>query len=156
MIAKIRYYLGHNRERQAIARAGWEKAIHNYTSFQVISKVVREIEEDLKKNPIRKPLKEIKMPFWIRILPSRYHLEWGRGLLEENDKGLWKDELHLSVSYNFLNLGAWYYYLISFFPIYFRRLCFKLYCFFEKLGGIPRSTPFLREIRQKLVKKLFY
>ena len=161
MIDKINYYLNHNKERRAIARAGWEKAIHNYTSFHMVSKVFQEIEKDLKENPIRKNYpQKIEMPIWIRILPSKYHFEWGRIFLEENYKGLWKDELRLSISYNLLNFGAWYCYLISFFPLSLRSGFFKLYRLFEKLGGVfrrmLRSIPFLSEIRRKIVKRLFY
>ncbi|MBI3611417.1 MAG: glycosyltransferase family 1 protein [Nitrospirae bacterium] len=155
MIDKINYYLIHDDERRAIARAGWERAVNNYTSFHVVSKVFQEIEKDHSEHK-KAPPRKIKMPIWIRIIPSKYHFDRGRGFLEENYKGLWKEALRISLSYNPLNLGAWYYYLIGFISPPLRPAFFRLYRLFEKFGEMIRSAPILGEIRRKLAKRLLY
>ncbi len=115
---KIKYYLKHKDEREAIAEAGWKRATSEYTSLIRLSSIFQEIEDDVKiqgnKNIIN--LKLFEMPRHIRKLPSNYHCNWGKALLQENYKKLWNDELTLSISYNPFNIEAWCLYMIGHFP----------------------------------------
>ncbi len=151
MIDKINYYLNHEEERRAIAQAGWKRATSEYTSFHMVSRVFRQIEEDISakgKESSPRPQK-LKMPMRIRASPGNYHFEWGRTLLEENYKGLWKDELALSISYYPFSIGAWYYYIISLFPSFTRSALIKLYKAVEK----PLSRPYTRFISMLHLRK---
>ena len=155
MIDKINYYLEHDEERRAIAQAGWKRATGEYTSFHMVSKVFNEIEKhivanDKESNP---HLQKLKMPMRIRRIPAQYHFQWGRTFLEENYKGLWKDELALSISYNPFNIKAWGYYIIGFSPYSVRLTLFRLY---RILYSRLRSIPYLRRIKQYFTKRLFH
>lgn len=77
-----------------------------------------------------------KMPMRIRKGFSGCYLSWGKALLEENYKGLWKDALALSISYNPFNIGAWYHYIIGFFPSFVRPGLIELY---KALGILRRK-----------------
>jgi len=162
LIDKIGYYLSHDEERRAIAQAGWQRATGEYTSFHTVARVFSQIEQDLmtrgEKNEYRPP--KLKMPFLARMIPSQYHFQWARTLMEESYQGgLWKDSLALSLSYNPFNIWAWYYRVVSFLPSFIRPALFRLYSATEKL---PRalyyglgSVPYLKKIlQQSLVKKV--
>lgn len=138
MITKVIYYLNHETERRAIAHAGWKRATNEYTSFHMVSKVFSQIEQDLaekgKENGLCPSPQKLKMPLWAHMIPSQYHFEWARALLEENDKqGLWKDAIELSLSNNPFNISAWYYYVVSFMPFFMHPTLFRLYAVMEKL-----------------------
>ncbi len=138
MTGKVIYYLEHEIERRAIAQAGWKRATGEHTSFHMVSNVFRKIEQDItagdKESPYPCPRK-LKMPMLTRLLlPSQYHFQWGRALLEENYKAaLWEDALALSLSYSPLHIGAWYYRVVSFLPSFMRPPLFGLYSAMEKL-----------------------
>ncbi|MFC1965999.1 glycosyltransferase [Chloroflexota bacterium] len=135
MIDKVTYYLNHETERRAIAQAGWKRATSEYTSFHMLSKVLDGIEEDVAtkgKDGDSRP-RELRMPMRLRRHHSIYHFQWGRTLLEENYKGLWKDALALSISYNPFNIRAWYYYIASFLPSPLRFALFRVYAAIEKV-----------------------
>ncbi len=144
MIGKIIYYLNHETERRAIARAGWERATAEYTSFHIVSRVFGEIEEDVaakgKKNTSHP--QGLRMPRQVRKRFSDYYFNWGNAFSQENYEGLWKDALALSVSYNPLNIRAWLYYIIGFFPSFIRAALIKLYTARKSLlhGYIPDSS----------------
>ncbi len=162
MTDKISYYLTNDVERRAIARAGWERATHGYTSFHWVSKVFSQLEQDLatRDNKIVSTSKRMKMPIWVRMIPSQYHFQWGRTLTEEDyQRGLWKDALALSLSYNPLNIWAWYYYVVSFFPAFLRPALFRLYSGTERLARALyywlSSIPYLGKImQQSFVRKV--
>ena len=129
MIDKIKYYLTHESERRAIARAGWERATRQYTSFHLISNEFCQIEEDIAaKNKVsnRHPPK-VKMPMQIRMRFSGYYLIWGMAFLLQNDKGLWKDALALSISYNPFSILARGGYIIGFLPLFMRSALINLF-----------------------------
>ena len=112
-------------------KVGWERATREYTSFHMVSKVFDEIEKDRairgeEGNHYLYPQK-LNMPLRMRRIPSQYHLEGGRALLEENYNGLWKDELKLAISCYPFNVGAGYYYIVGLFPSFMRPALFKLY-----------------------------
>jgi spore maturation protein CgeB len=125
MVEKILYYLANENERVSIARAGWKKAISEYTPFHLMSKVFYEVEKDLttKNRKSRMQPKKIKMTRQMRKDFSGYYLQWAVWLSIEKykDKNLWKDALALSRLYKPLNIWACGYYLISFSPLFVRR-----------------------------------
>jgi len=155
MIDKITYYLNHETERRAIAQAGWKRATGEYTSFHMMSKVFGEIEKDLaakdkESNP--RP-QELKMPMRMRKRFSDYYLDWGMAFLLENYKGLWKDALAFSISYNPFNIRAWGYYIVGFSPPFMRPGLIKLYrTLYPRLGSIP----YLRKMKQSFERRLFH
>lgn len=157
MIDKIIYYLSHDNERRAIAQAGWEKAINNYTSFHVLSRVFNEIEEDIVKKGKegKTPVLKSKMPREIRKRFSDYYYNWGAALSEENYKGLWQDALALSIRYYPFDMRAWYHFIISFLPYSVRttiiRLCRALY---HRLSSNPNLMKLSERLKGvKRVKK---
>jgi spore maturation protein CgeB len=164
MIDKITYYLTHQTERRAVAQAGWERATGEYTSFHMVAKVFRQIEQDMaakdrESSPHPCPQK-LKMPIWVRMIPSQYHFRWARVLLEKNYKeGLWKDTLALSLSYNPFNVCAWYYRVVGLLPSFMHPALFGLYNGMAKstraLLVRPRSIPYLRQIQQSIMKRLW-
>lgn len=162
MIDKIDYYLNHDEERRAIARAGWERATGEYSSSHMVAKVFNEIEQDMAardKESTPRPQK-LEMPIWVRLSPSRYEFLWARALLEENDKqGLWKDVLELSISYKPFNIWAWYCVAVSFFPSFMRPILFRPYELVEGLGiKLLRwlcSIPYVRKVAEGFLKRLW-
>ena len=164
MIDKINYYLNHDEERQAIAQAGWKRAINEYTPFHMLSRVFGEIEKGVVVNGKETHPQELKIPRRIRNLSSHYHFQWGKIFLEANHKGLWKDALALSLSYNPFNMGAWYYHVIGFFPPFIRTPLFKLYNAYRaavkvymrlrhKLLCWADSIPYLRDVKRNVVRR---
>jgi len=166
MIEKTNYYLGHETERLAITQAGWQRAVNEYSSSRMMSRVFHKIEQDLsagKKNGCsNERVPELKMPALTRtLIPSQYHFQWGKALLEENyAKSLWKDSLKLSLSYSWFNISTWYYYLVGFLPSPMRPLFFQIYnlsaSLFKLLLSKLRSIPCLNDIFRYLITKLLY
>lgn len=164
MLQKITYYLEHEKERRAIARAGWEKATNEYTSYHMVARVFWEIEQDMvaRENYPKPRPQKLKIPMHIRNIRSRYHFQWARALLEENySKDLWKDALALSLSYNpdSVRLGALYYCAVSFLPPFMRPVSLGVYRVLEKLHGEVLfrlgSIISLRRMKQRFTKKLW-
>jgi len=155
MIDKIIYYLNHEEERRAIAQAGWKRATAEYTSFHVLSRVFGEMEEDTaaKGREGSPHPQQLKMPMWIRRRFSKFYLYWAVALSLENYKGLWKDDLALSISYNPFNIWARLYYIIGFSPLFMRRALFRLY---RALRYSLSLIPYLRKMKQSLTKRLFH
>ncbi|MFC1948654.1 glycosyltransferase [Chloroflexota bacterium] len=132
MIEKIIYYLHHDEERRVIAQAGWKRATSEYSCFHIMSRVFREIEEDI--NEDRKSnTKELRMPMQIRRRVSHYYFNWGQAFSVENYESLWKDALSLSIRYYPFNIKAWYFYLIGISPHSMRPALFRLYDAMKKL-----------------------
>jgi spore maturation protein CgeB len=167
MIEKITYYLHHDEERRAIARAGWERATNEYTPFHMLSRVFEKIENDLAAGDRKSQPPALKMPLWIRHAPSRYYFQWGRAFLEEGYNSLWKDALSLSLAYNPFNIAARYYYIAGISPSLIRLFLFKLYrpynaleklisgfCF--RLFDWADTVPFLRNIKRSVSKMISY
>ena len=113
MIDKIAYYLNHDEQRRAIAQAGWKRATNEYTSFHMMSRVFREIEEA--KGRESKP-KQLGMPKKILARVSNFYCDWGIAFSMVNHRSLSRDALLLSASYYPFNARAWYHYIISFLP----------------------------------------
>ncbi|MFC2040821.1 glycosyltransferase [Chloroflexota bacterium] len=163
MIDKITYYLNHDKERRAIAQAGWRRAISEYTSSRMIAKVFHEIENDFaaKGREANPHLQELQMPTWIHKRHSNYYFQLGRILLEENYKDIWREALTLSISHNSFNLRAWYYYITSFFPSPMRLASFRIYRAMEELQvrllALRHrlvSIPCVRKILQRVINGL--
>ena len=162
MMDKIAYYLAHEVERKAIARAGWEKATREYSSTHMVAKVFNQIERGVatRGEEAIADTTKLKMPVWTRVIPSQYHFQWGRWLMEESyQDGLWQDSLALSLWYNPLNIWAWYYRVIGLLPPFLRRAGFRLYGALERLPAALYywlgSVPGLRQmLRQGWAKKV--
>ena len=154
MIDKITYYLNHEEERRAIAQAGWKRATAEYTSFHVLSRVFDEMEKDTAargREGSPHPQELLKMPMQMRKDFSNFHLYWAAGLSLANYKGLWKDALALSISYNPFNIRARLYYIIGFSPPFMRRALFKLY---RALRYRLNPIPYLRKMKQSFTRRL--
>lgn len=114
MVDRVAYYLDHDNERWAIAKAGWERATSEYTSSQIMSKVFREIEENSKDQ--RSKPKQLRMPVAMCHKVSDFYCDWGITFSMINKSRLSRDSLISAISYNVLNMRAWYHYVISFSP----------------------------------------
>jgi spore maturation protein CgeB len=99
MVEKIRYYLGHDAERRAIAHAGWERACNQYSASHVVARVFAEIE--LAKPMLQsRNIAELSMPLAVRKRVARYYNAVANAFLQENYTGFWKDAFRLSMSYH--------------------------------------------------------
>ncbi len=148
-VDKIRYYLKHDAQRQAIANAGWRRAHCDHTWQIRLSSVFEEIERDIEANG--RPnisSRSTEMTEQIRQLPSDYHYHWAKALLAENHVDLWKDELALSLTYNPSNLKARCLSIIAHFPSFMHSRLFHLCSTLEKgiriLRSRLRTNPVLR------------
>jgi len=130
MIDKITYYLNHDKERRAIARAGWKRAVSEYTPFHMLSRLFGEFERDIAAKDRKTRPRELKMPRWVRRRFSTYYSNWLKAFSLENYKNLSKDAFTLSISYNPFNIWAWCYYLAGFLPYPVRLGAYK----FGRLG----------------------
>ena len=153
LINKIDYYLNHDNERRRIAEAGWNRAIREYSSSSMIAKVFQEIEEkaamkDIKINPLRR---KMEMPKQTRKDASQYNFEWGMALLEENHKGLWKDDFALSISYNPFNVGSWFYYAVGYLP---HPICIKIKNLEKRFRAFYRRLHHIKYQKNCSVEKL--
>jgi hypothetical protein len=101
MVDHARYYLTYEAERRAIARAGWERAKEEYSSCRMVAKVFDEIEKDLARGATGgAPPGRLNLSIGARRVLATYHLVWSRAQIEENDtRGLWKDDIALTLSY---------------------------------------------------------
>ncbi|MFC1921513.1 glycosyltransferase [Chloroflexota bacterium] len=161
MIAKVRYYLGHDEERKAIAQAGWERATREHTSSRMIARVFEQIEQDAAINgrSDKDYSRELKMPLLVRRIAACYHFEWGRILLEENYKrSLWNDELDLSLSYTITHFSTWYYKVAGLFPLSLRSPLLELYRVIERfsmnLRGRLGTIVWLKKLKAAIVNKM--
>jgi hypothetical protein len=124
MLDKIRYYLGHDQERQAIAQAGWEKANSKYSSFHILSEVFQKIAHS--SEVLTKP-KALRMPMHIRKRASQYYFNWAVAFSLANCGRLWQDALKLALSRNPANLQAWVYWIIGSCPPFVRSAILATY-----------------------------
>jgi spore maturation protein CgeB len=83
--AKIRYYLKQEDRRRAIARAGWDRAHHDYTSVSRLRRAFAEIQGRVNAGNHRVVTRTMQavMPGSVRSRPSSYHLGWAKGLMKE-------------------------------------------------------------------------
>ncbi len=167
MTDKINYYLSHDEERRAIARAGWERAVKEYTPFHMFSRIFDEIEKDAGVGDKKNEPEVLKMPLLVRTGPSQYYFQWGRGFMEEGYDGLWKDALEKAVSYNPFNLSARYYNFIGSLPLFSRPVFFKLYLLCQAAVKLWRKLllklldwsdylPLLGDLKQSVLRRLNY
>jgi len=117
---KIQYYLDNEAQRQAIARAGWERAQRDHAQSTWLLRIFEEIEKDTdnRKRPLLENVTgQIELPLHIRRIPSSYHLRWAKVLMKEGyDQVRWEEELYLSLSYDPSNFEARLLRLISQLP----------------------------------------
>jgi spore maturation protein CgeB len=161
MVDKVAYYLEHDEERRTIARAGWERAAREYSSSRMVAEVFSQIEDDLAREDRESaPPQKLKMPVWVGWIPSDYHFQWARALLEENDReGRWREALTLSLRHNPLNLWAWYYLATSLLPTFVRPMLFKAYRLDERIRPALfrwlSSVSFLRGLTEGFLRKIW-
>lgn len=132
MVDKVIYYLNHDEERRAIARAGWKRASAEYTSSHIVSRVFQEIEKDSSTGQ-KSSQNELRMPGRVRKRVSNDYLKWGRAFLLENYRGLWKDALALSTAYYPSHIRAWFWRIIGSLPSFGRLSLIKPYIAAAKL-----------------------
>jgi len=127
MINKARYYLNHEAERRAIARAGWERANMEYSSSRMVARVFEEIEEDLARR-VRgsDSAARLKMTIQARKVFARYHQDWGSARIQEDDRrNFWEDDLALALSYVPWSIFAWLYRILGLLPLSVRFSVFS-------------------------------
>lgn len=157
MMDRIRYYLTHEEERCRMALAGWRKAARKYTSGHMVARVFREIENGTAGTGGRGDATGTVrdgMPLPARIVLSQYHCQWGRALMEANrPAALWKESLAASLSYNRLQLAAWYYRLVGLLPRPMRTLPLVMYRTTSRLArwwlARGRSAPGVRTLLRR-------
>jgi len=165
MIDKINYYLNHDEERRAIARAGWERACREYTSSSMVARVFNEIEHDIqigdRDSHVRLRTQELQMPILVRWRQSSYHFRWARALLGENcQKDLWKNSLALALAYNPFNIGTWYYSVVGSLPSQVRRILLTPYIAVDKLITaavlLLGRVLYLRKMKRSVTRWVFH
>lgn len=137
MVKKITYYLNHDEERRAIAKAGWERATSEYTPVQILSRIFGEIEKDTIRG--ERSFQEPKMPMWIRKKFSTSYTGWQKAFALEDSKDLSRETFKLSISYYPFNLWAWVYYLASFLPRPAYLGAYKLGRWVYHIWGKPKT-----------------
>lgn len=167
MIEKINYYLSHDEERRAVAKAGWTRAVNEYTPVHMMSRIFTEIENDIAAGEKKNRPVPINMPISVRNSPSYFFFQWGRAYLEEGYEELWKGTLMLSLSSNPFNISARYYYIIGSLPPSLRPVFFNLYLPFTatkknlmrviiRLLVWADSVPGLNKLKQSVSRSLHY
>ena len=158
MVDKARYYLNHEAERRAIARAGWERAKGEYSSSCMVARVFEEIAEDLTSG-VRNgnPAAGLKLTINARRVLATYHQEWGRAQIQENDKrGLWEDDLALALLNMPWNTLARFYRLFALLPWSARHAIFNGLLRLEKrrLGVSAQHWIILRSYVRRMIESL--
>lgn len=155
---KIRYYLDHEAERQAIAQAGWERAQRDHDQSAWLFRVFEEIEKDTNsgnRRVIDKP-EQLDMPRHIRRLPASYHLRWAKVLMMEGyEKDRWREALDLALFHDPENVQARHLSMIGSLPAFVHPDLIRLWTALRRLKRALRSRlaaiPVLRRIKQRLV-----
>ena len=118
LVENVRYYLTHEAERRAIARAGWERAKWEYSSSRMVERVFEEIEDDSGRGVTNSPpVVRLKQSMTARGVLATYHLVWGRAQIDEKDpRGFWPDDLIVAHSYVPWYLWGWVYKVLRLLP----------------------------------------
>ena len=167
MVDQIRYYLAHDEERRAVARAGWERAVKEYTPARMIARVFDEVEADIAGGTAWTPPPVRKRPWTVRNAYSQYYFQWGRAYASEGCDDLARDALRLALAQNSLNLGARYYTLAGHFPRALRGGLFGLYRPFHglsrwfvklrlRLYRVMDALPGVNNLKKAMSRKLSY
>ena len=100
-VEKIEYYLEHEREREAIAQAGRNRAIREYTWSKILPRFFEEIEQDIAINDRSNiSSKVVEIPQTALSAASFYHCTWAKAWFIENRLDLSKEELEVSLKYS--------------------------------------------------------
>jgi spore maturation protein CgeB len=158
MVEKIRYYLGHDAERQAIARAGWERACSQHAASHVIAKAFAEIEQAKPVSQTRNQT-ELAMPEAVQKRVAKYYGLVGIAFLRENYRGLWQDAFRLSMSYH-SSTRVRLYASIGSLPLWLRIPLVKVegawVILHLKLLIALGRVPYLRRAKRFVFSKLFH
>ena len=118
MLEKIQYYLAHDAERRAIARAGWKRGTSEYTPYHMMRRIFTEIEADQQSRQtpgVPKP-RSLQTPRHVRRAEAEYYLGWGLAFLKEDRRALWRDAFSLACAYEPLKWKGWSYHLVASVP----------------------------------------
>ncbi len=141
---KIRYYLKHDNERQAIAQAGWKRAHCHHTWEKRLYDLFKKIEEDITING-RPAISNfnLDLPEHVRHSRSQYHYRQAEELFIRKKIDLCLDELNISLKFNPDNKNSRRLLIISKRPNILKLIIFKI------TNAITRSRNKLR-IRTRL------
>jgi spore maturation protein CgeB len=158
MIEKIRYYLDHDDERRAIARAGWEKACLKHTASHTVARVFAEIEQ-AERQPLPVTTTEAALPKAVRKRVAHYYKVIAMACLWGNHKGLWRDAFRLSMDYNRHDIGTRLRSLLGSLPPWLRLPIITVEIVVNRLFQMLLvglgHVPYLRRIKQGLTSRLF-
>lgn len=150
-VAKIKYYLHHEKERQAIAKAGYLRARKNYTLEAMFLRIIKAIESGkFKKVKINRELID-KTRLKKRSLRLSYEhaaLAIAR-YLEDDRPELWQEEIELAEQYNCRNALVGLFYFYRLFPKPMGKIISQ---------GVNQIFKLLRRVRwlQNLIVKNIY
>jgi spore maturation protein CgeB len=157
MIEKIHYYLGHDTERRAIARSGWERACSQHTASHIVARIFSEIEQTKLPAP-DVTHDEPVLPAKVRKRMGRYYKTIALAFFWLNYRGLWKDAFGLSLHYDPYNISARVHNIIGMLPSWPRAriitmemiMRWLIQVLFKGLGRVP----YLRKIKRELTLRL--
>jgi spore maturation protein CgeB len=159
MVEKIKYYLSHDQERRAIARAGWERARNSYDSYHVLSKLFNEIERDAAMGVNTNIDFDAKPSPYIRQEFSKYYSNWGVAFMLGNyDKKLYNDSFALASQYDTSGFRTKYYRFVGNLPFFLRKFFTPLMASlgaYMALRQKMRNIPYFKEF-ERMVKKFSY
>lgn len=148
---KINYYLTHDQERRAIARAGWLKTRKEYSLEAMFTRIFSAIEN----NKVKR-IKLKKMVIDEKIIRQR-NLRFGykhaalaiAGYLEGKKDVWWQEEARLAKSYKASNLMLMLFYFYKLFPKFIAKLVSR---------GVNRIFTLLRQVDwfQDIIVRSFY
>jgi hypothetical protein len=141
-IEKIKYYLSHEAERQAIAQAGWSRAQRDHTQQKLYEKTFQQIEKILGEEDKSKTISaRLEMPSQVRRLSSYFHYNWAKGLMIEGyAKKRWQEELELALYYDPGNVLARRLRIIGKFSAFARPVMLRYYHVLDRLKNLLDIT----------------
>ena len=147
-VEKIKYYLKNDDIRKKIAANGWERAQNDHSwgkrFFEIFKKIEQKNIEELSFTSKRNTI-YTKIPRAIKNLPSAYHYNWAVARLLEGQWNLFKEEIHLSISYNNCNKSALILFLVSYIffyttpqiIIFIHKFMLRIINFLIKISKLP-------------------
>ncbi|MBI4266916.1 MAG: glycosyltransferase [Chloroflexi bacterium] len=160
LLEKIDYYLSHDAERRAIARAGWTRACSQHTASHVVERFIGEVERAEAQSPPQHTTIEPALPAAVRRRQARYYKMVAIAFFWANHKGLWEDAFRLVLYYDRFDIGARLHRLIGLLPPWPRRLITIVEIAANRLFGFMYlgfgHVPHLRKVKRELTVRLRY